>query len=294
LATAKKCKHCGEMLDAQLRAAEPPLAPAPPASFNFDAPDASQYEQPEQPVYEKRDERSNRGARMVLSGITGAVLLAVVGLVSSQYFPVFGGIIEKALATPWSQVRLTLIPAHVFIFAVVGAFFGGAIGFQSSGNRHRSSGAAVLWMVALVFVIGGGAALYYVLSQGGVDVRQAFGLPMPVEEFASAYTESPGEYKGKDVTIKGHVPPLFYEGDPVMTPFPGSPDAGKPIPKQVMVRKNLRFSSWTGTVRCEFPKDGRKALQELEEGELVTVKGTCRGKAPDGTILIENCSLVKK
>jgi hypothetical protein len=163
LATAKKCKHCGEMLDSQLRAEkeqpagdfiliEPPVAaPAPP---------------PEPPVYHRQrtdDEYDERSlGRAITTGVEGAILLGLVGLASSQYFPVFGTILEKGFALPWSQARLGLIPVHLAVFGGAGAIVGGTFGFFSS----RSS-AAISTLVSLVFLTAGAASLYFFMTKGG-------------------------------------------------------------------------------------------------------------------------------
>lgn len=72
---------------------------------------------------------------LIFCGVTGALQLALLcaglGLLLSQYYPVFGGL-EK-FAQPWDKWRLSLIPIHLFSFGIagflIGAFFGPAIGF---------------------------------------------------------------------------------------------------------------------------------------------------------------------
>lgn len=57
-------------------------------------------------------------------GLAGAVVLGSVGLFMSQFYPVFGGVIEKALAKPFSPARLSLIPIHLFAFGLAGTALG--------------------------------------------------------------------------------------------------------------------------------------------------------------------------
>lgn len=69
---------------------------------------------------------SVRGTSLRLTGKAMVPILLVVGtvlgLVASQYFPVFGGI--ETLGAPWSQARKGLIGVHVISFGAVGAAIG--------------------------------------------------------------------------------------------------------------------------------------------------------------------------
>lgn len=119
--------------------AEPEQADADP--FSFDAPRPRRRRA--QPEYEDDDDehyrrrlvrRSNAGPRAVSCGIFGAIVMAGVGLGLSQYFPVFGSLLERNIAEPWSPARMGLIPLHVLVFACLGAFFGGLAGYLSAGR----------------------------------------------------------------------------------------------------------------------------------------------------------------
>jgi hypothetical protein len=58
-------------------------------------------------------------------------------LVVSQYWPVFGGLLELNLAMPWSPARINLIPVHLFAFGLVGAVLGAAGGALLSLSERR-------------------------------------------------------------------------------------------------------------------------------------------------------------
>jgi hypothetical protein len=64
-----------------------------------------------------------------IGAIAGALAFACVGLVLSQYWPVFGGFLEKNLAQPLSSARMSLIPIHLLAFGLIGLALGGAGGF---------------------------------------------------------------------------------------------------------------------------------------------------------------------
>jgi hypothetical protein len=63
---------------------------------------------------------------VLIGALSGGGLLAFIGLLLSQYWPVFGGALERALAEPWSPARISLIPIHLFAFTIVGVLGGGA------------------------------------------------------------------------------------------------------------------------------------------------------------------------
>ena len=46
-----------------------------------------------------------------------------IGVLSANYFPITGGFLMQ-FAQPWSDARMSLIPAHVVIFGVIGAMIG--------------------------------------------------------------------------------------------------------------------------------------------------------------------------
>lgn len=59
-----------------------------------------------------------------------AMIGAGLGLLLSQYVPVFGGI--EMNGEPWSEARLSLLPGHVLLFLVLGAAIGGFVVRRSS------------------------------------------------------------------------------------------------------------------------------------------------------------------
>lgn len=77
----------------------------------------------------RRHHDDNKWLVFILVGAAvGAAGFIFIGLLSSQFAPVFGGFMEKSLAVPFSPARLSLIPVHVFVFAIVGTVLGGAFG----------------------------------------------------------------------------------------------------------------------------------------------------------------------
>ena len=56
-----------------------------------------------------------------------AAVVAVVGLLLSQYYPQFSGVLEQKLCAPWSPCRQGLLAGYVLGGAIVG-FFVGSIG----------------------------------------------------------------------------------------------------------------------------------------------------------------------
>lgn len=98
----------------------PPIACEPPAF------ETKTYSRP------PNQSRTKRSRTIVLtsivSGFATASALAFVGVALSQYWPVFGGTLERGMAQPWSPARVGLIPIHVFVFALVGVVAGSLLG----------------------------------------------------------------------------------------------------------------------------------------------------------------------
>lgn len=69
-------------------------------------------------------------------GAVGAGVLGGLGLAFSQYWPLFGGLLEKALAQPWSPARLSLIPIHVIAGGLLGAMGGVLLGIVRGITRE--------------------------------------------------------------------------------------------------------------------------------------------------------------
>jgi uncharacterized membrane protein YeaQ/YmgE (transglycosylase-associated protein family) len=63
-----------------------------------------------------------------IGALVGTCICAAIGLHSSQYWPVFGGFIEKSLAEPWSPARESLIPEHLLAFGLLGGILCGMAG----------------------------------------------------------------------------------------------------------------------------------------------------------------------
>jgi predicted Zn finger-like uncharacterized protein len=74
---------------------------------------------------------------VILGGLVGGATMCFPALVLSQYWPVFGGVLERGLAVPWSPARISLIPIHLFVFGLVGCLFGGALGLLVAQSRWR-------------------------------------------------------------------------------------------------------------------------------------------------------------
>jgi hypothetical protein len=72
-------------------------------------------------------------------GLFCAVCAGLVGILISQYHPVFGSTLERTAADPWSPALKSLIPAHVIFFAVIGLIMGCALGaFLGSVAKNDS------------------------------------------------------------------------------------------------------------------------------------------------------------
>ncbi len=69
-------------------------------------------------------------SKVVVAVVVLAIICMLLGLLSSQYFPVFGGI--AALGMPWSPARQSIIGSHVLAFGATGAAIGVFIGWVKS------------------------------------------------------------------------------------------------------------------------------------------------------------------
>jgi hypothetical protein len=115
----------------------------------------------------------------------------------------------------------------------------------------------------------------------GCDGEGSTSAPLDAEEFAKAYSESPGKYKEKMLTIKGRVTRAW--GPP--------PDERE---REAVFLVSGKESFFGGDIMCEFPKSNRKPIQNLKNNDVVIIKGKCGGMGANGSILMENCSLVSK
>jgi predicted RNA-binding Zn-ribbon protein involved in translation (DUF1610 family) len=87
--------------------------------------------------------RINKAQRRALvsiaCGLASAFIASALGLVLSQYFPVFGGVLERGLAVPWSPARMSLIPVHILAFSLLGLVIG-SIGGMLVATLFSSEG----------------------------------------------------------------------------------------------------------------------------------------------------------
>ena len=97
-------------------------------------------------------QRPPNATKFVIASIVGAAFVGIIfvfiGILLSQFAPVFGGFLEKSLAQPFSPARLSLIPVHVFVFGIVGIVFGGALGSLIGFAQVRQFDAAVEWAIS--------------------------------------------------------------------------------------------------------------------------------------------------
>ena len=68
-------------------------------------------------------------AGAIAGAAVGLMGFGFVGLILSQYWPVFGGFLELNFAQPWSPARINLIPVHLFAFGIAGILLGAGAGF---------------------------------------------------------------------------------------------------------------------------------------------------------------------
>jgi len=156
-----RCHHCERLFRVPVSAFDAPApSPAPvfvpepspsidplpspksiPSGFNIDTGSRPASQHPQSQPY-RRQPHSATGPRVVKAAIIGggitAGIAAFAGVVSSQYFPVFGHILLKTWAVPWSQARLDGIPIHLFAFGTVGLVVG-ALGSAAIAYLGASS-----------------------------------------------------------------------------------------------------------------------------------------------------------
>jgi len=75
----------------------------------------------------------------IIGGVIGLVAGMFFGLLSSQFFPMFAGVLERNLAQPFSPARLGLIPIHLFLLGLIGSVIGAVVGVVAGANKdaHR-------------------------------------------------------------------------------------------------------------------------------------------------------------
>lgn len=77
--------------------------------------------------------------------LVGVVLGAVLGVLASQYFPIFGGF--ENVGTPWSPARISLVPTHLLVLAVGGGVIGALLGRSMNASGQTISPASVAVLV---------------------------------------------------------------------------------------------------------------------------------------------------
>jgi hypothetical protein len=137
------------------------------------------------------------------------------------------------------------------------------------------------WLVVIVPVLltGCGRSASSVFGTVGGSIGQTVGGPgsmLDAAKVADDYkADADGQYKGKDISIKGHVQSV-------------RDDKGKKY-------LTIKGSHGGQAIRCDFAGD-QDELAKMKAGDEVKVHGTCKGKQGSGdtfTVMLENCKLVK-
>lgn len=68
----------------------------------------------------------------VVGAVSWGIIAVLAAIPISQYIPVFGDFVDKAMAQPWSPARLSGVTIHMFVFGLLGILFG-ALGGAISG-----------------------------------------------------------------------------------------------------------------------------------------------------------------
>ncbi len=67
---------------------------------------------------------------IIFMAFAGALVMCAAAIFVSQYAPIFGGVLDRTFAEPWSPVRVSLISIHIFALGLSGCVFGGFLGFM--------------------------------------------------------------------------------------------------------------------------------------------------------------------
>jgi DNA-directed RNA polymerase subunit RPC12/RpoP len=168
LATAKKCKHCGEMLDPQLRAPVEPAAPsavaaqptAPAVSFDFDAPDDGQY----RPTYRPTLPASGLG---LASFVMGALVLLVTGtgivitVINAADLGERDRLSRVEAEGRFERIRAGVgIASYGLCLAIILAPIGFCLGLGGLFQGHRSRVTCVLGLITNGIALAGLAFLF--------------------------------------------------------------------------------------------------------------------------------------
>ena len=126
------CPHCGAANPVNSFYAHPVercakcasvLVEPPPVSLH-PSPPPSPYSPPRSYTHRTKAKSFGGTTAMILFPLLGAAVAVIPAILLSQHAPVFGGFIERGLAEPWSEARLSLMPVHLFAFCLAGAFVG--------------------------------------------------------------------------------------------------------------------------------------------------------------------------
>lgn len=231
--------------------------------------------------------RGSGFGEILIWGGLGALFMALLGLLSSQYFPVFGGILEKGIATPWSPARLTLIPVHLFAFSIVGAFFGGVIGYLGKGSDLSI---AIPWVMALVILLGIAVALLFILQKGGIATPMSPVRPTPpvrptlrdINQVPSRLPEKQA-VNGMEAVVVGRVASAGANVDVLLE----SGGVGMPLrPETIQNYFCIALDTGNGELTlCWFHQDD--VVNGARDGRKAMIRGTRSGDA------LVRCKLVK-
>ena len=85
----------------------------------------------------------NLAKRIVVHILIASVITIIpsvlLGFYLSQYSPVFGGLLEKSVAVPFSPARQSLIAVHVLVFGAVGFVVSVVIGCMTAILSHPNN-----------------------------------------------------------------------------------------------------------------------------------------------------------
>jgi hypothetical protein len=119
------CPHCGARQDIPADWLGT-MVDCPGCNAPFEAEDRSGPRREYAPARSRRNRRRGGGSALPPPfrwGAIGAAGCGAVGLFLSQFAPVFGGLFGH-MAGPFSEIRIRLIPIHLFVFGVVGLVLG--------------------------------------------------------------------------------------------------------------------------------------------------------------------------
>jgi|GEM_PF-4113959 len=123
--------------------------------------------------------------------------------------------------------------------------------------------AAIVFVIVLIFVIGGGACAIVI-----PDLLPKPPIPVSAEELCHAYKD---DYEGKELQVSGIVAEEVIHG---------------------FKRSCVYLSGGQGLgVMCYFEKEDAHALSRVSKGDRVSVVGVCLGKNDSGIVSLLECRL---